>query len=127
MKWREFKKEPKHRSLLDIDGDARGNRNRKKGFRAQKNHARMRMMMDSFTRSAEGKFGSNADWGRARTCSDKVFFSSIQAAIRNAIANKITRSKDSWIYKCPYCEGYHLTTHPREDGEYLWSTVSTRD
>ena len=55
------------------------------------------------------------------SCGRKVRYVSEVVALRTAIAN-MRRDRDIklWVYQCPYCSGWHLTSHPEPGtGDYF--------
>lgn len=55
----------------------------------------------------------NHDRRRRRGCTSKKRYLSQDTAARMAAALSIFRDRALSPYRCEFCDGYHLTTHPK--------------
>lgn len=51
-----------------------------------------------------------------RSCGRKVRYPHELAATRAALSAMRRGAPPLWVYPCRFCDGWHLTSHPRGDG-----------
>ena len=57
-----------------------------------------------------------------KSCFHKKCYTTLEFAKEKAIQFKEMFNKDYYIYLCPVCLNYHLTTHKRKGVKYLNET-----